>query len=321
MIMEGKAMTNQRILLSETTGAYMDTYLLAASDQIQIGATRPVVLVCPGGAYLRTSDSEAEQVALHFNTLGFHAAVVRYSCGNKALWPTPMVELASAIKVFRENARQWYVRPDRIAVCGFSAGGHLCAMISNKYAEAAQALGVSAELVKPDAAILGYPAIDMRIDFPYSDIAPYLEGEVDPEHPERSVTPLYQCGLCEVNGKYMIDFKRPMLRAVFGTTQPSREQLDALSANLLVTEDTCPSFVWNTCDDELVLAINSIEYVEALQAHHVPCEYHMFISGPHGLSLADETVAVNDGFINPEVARWFGLCRAWLRKIDFVVKR
>ena len=95
----------------------------------------------------------------------------------------------------------------------------------------------------------------------------------------------------------------------------------ALSANLLVTEDTCPSFVWNTCDDELVLAINSIEYVEALQAHHVPCEYHMFISGPHGLSLADETVAVNDGFINPEVARWFGLCRAWLRKIDFVVKR
>ena len=82
----------------------MDTYLLAASDQIQIGATRPVVLVCPGGAYLRTSDSEAEQVALHFNTLGFHAAVVRYSCGSKALWPTPMVELASAIKVFRENA-------------------------------------------------------------------------------------------------------------------------------------------------------------------------------------------------------------------------
>ena len=307
---------NERIALSDS-GAYMDTYLLSPSDQIQLGITRPVVLVCPGGAYLRTSDQEAEQVALHFNTIGFHAAVVRYTCGDGAKWPVPMVELANAIRIFRENAQQWYVRPDKIAVCGFSAGGHLCAMISNRYAEAAQILDVDEEMVKPNAAILGYPLIDFNVEFPYSDLKPYLVGEVDPEHPELSVTPLYKCALRKVDGTYVIDFRLPMYQALYGTTEPTAQQLDDLSANHFVTADTCPTFIWNTCDDETVPAINSIRYVEALQTRGVRCEYHMFVNGLHGLSLADETVAVNEDFVSPEVAKWFGLCRSWFKKIGF----
>lgn len=52
---------------------YMQTYILAGEKK------RGAVLICPGGGYSRTSDREAEPVALQFNAAGFHAFVLRYS--------------------------------------------------------------------------------------------------------------------------------------------------------------------------------------------------------------------------------------------------
>lgn len=313
------SMISKRIVLSEKTGAYMDTYLLSPSDQIQLGVRRPVVLVCPGGGYLRTSDQEAEQVALHFNILGFHAAVVRYTCGETCIWPNPLLELAQAVRTFRQHAKDWFVREDRIAVCGFSAGGHLCGMMSTRYADAAAALGVPAEEVRPDAAIMGYPAMDLGIEMYKCSINDYLVGEVDPAHPERSVTEMYQCALCKVDGEYRMDFGRPMCKALTGTPEPSPEQIQALSPNRRVAPDTAPAFVWTTSNDDLVPASNALSYVNALWENGVPCEFHMFAEGHHGLSIADETVAVNSDMINPEVAAWVPLCHAWLKKRDFTL--
>lgn len=106
---------------------WMDTYILEDSAQYNTGCARPAVLVLPGGGYTFTSDREAEFIALEFNTMGYHAFVLRYSVGAAALVPAPILEGFWAIATIRDHAQEWHVDPDKLAVCGFSAGGHLAA--------------------------------------------------------------------------------------------------------------------------------------------------------------------------------------------------
>lgn len=311
-------MLYQRMELCAKTSAYMDIYMLSNSDQIQIGRRRGAVLICPGGAYLRTSDQEAEQVALHFNALGLHAAVVRYSCGADARLPNPLLELARAVALFRENAQKWFVDPKKIAVCGFSAGGHLAALLSTRFATVAEWMRLRLEDVRPDCAILGYPVTNLNTDMPKVPLDGFTVGEVDLSAPEKAVIPLYRSALCTVDGAPRLDFRRAMLDALFGDPAPSRSQLDEMSPALHVCGDTSPSFVWTTANDNLVPASNALLYVNALWSAGVPCEFHMFEDGVHGLSLANSTVADGPEGINPPVARWFDLVAAWLGKRGFL---
>lgn len=91
--------------------ARIETYLLKDSREFQYQLKRPAVIVCPGGAYLGTSDREAEPVALRFNTMGHHAVVLRYNTffyeftdvfaeldsvahNPNSQWPNPLLYLA-----------------------------------------------------------------------------------------------------------------------------------------------------------------------------------------------------------------------------------
>ena len=53
------------------------TYLWDASEELELGKTRPLILMCPGGAYKRTSDREAEPMALTFMACGSPALFLR----------------------------------------------------------------------------------------------------------------------------------------------------------------------------------------------------------------------------------------------------
>ena len=312
-------MLHQRFDLTAT--GYMTTYILDDSDQIQLGRRRPVALICPGGAYLRTSDQEAEQVALRFTTLGCHAAILRYSCGDDILrdaepgaLPRPFAEIGLALALLRERAGEWRIDPDRVIVNGYSAGGHLCAMACTRSADIAKAIGKRPEDVKPNAAVLGYPCIDLEADMLFCDIEAFSVGEIDREDPIRTVYPLFRPAFRVIDGEPKMDFRQAMLRVMFGSDVPSRDALRAYSPHLLVNRDTPPAFVWTTANDDLVPADNAMKYVYALWHNRVPCEFHMFGEGHHGLSLADETVADSPGMVNPEVARWFELAKSWMKR-------
>ena len=124
---------------------------------------RPLILLCPGGGYTRTSDREAEPMALKFLAMGYHAAVLRYSCA-PAEYPTSLKELAYSIKFLREHAKEWHIDPHKIVVEGCSAGGHLAASLGVFWDEdfLAESQGLSAsehELLRPDGLLLCYPVI------------------------------------------------------------------------------------------------------------------------------------------------------------------
>ena len=147
--------------------ATLDGYILDCEITLGQDCSRPAVLVCPGGGYVYCSPREGEPVALSYAARGFHAFVLRYSVGKDAAGFTPLEEISWAIGYIRDNAEQWNIDPQKIAVCGFSAGGHL-----------ALASGLLAEH-KPNAMILGYPAASApnmpRVNF----LLKILEGRED----------------------------------------------------------------------------------------------------------------------------------------------
>lgn len=126
--------------------ATLEGYLLDCEISLGQEVKRPAVLVCPGGGYVYCSPREGEPIALSYASSGFHAFVLKYSTGWDAANFSPLEEVSWAIGYIRNHADQWHIAEDKIAVCGFSAGGHL-----------ALASGLLAEN-KPNAMILGYPA-------------------------------------------------------------------------------------------------------------------------------------------------------------------
>ncbi len=124
--------------------AALEGYILDCEITLGQFQKRPAVLVCPGGGYMYCSPREAEPIALRYAAKGIHAFILRYSVGWEAKYA--LEEVSWAIGYIREHAEEWNIDPEKIAVCGFSAGGHL-----------ALSAGLLAKN-KPNAMILGYPA-------------------------------------------------------------------------------------------------------------------------------------------------------------------
>ena len=155
----------QQIELELAGGGVLTVSLRAALDAMPAVKERPLVLVVPGGGYNHVSPREGDPVALQFAAAGYHTAVLTYSVGEGAQNYRPLRQLNEALALLRQNAGEWHILPDKIAVCGFSAGGHLAASTAILWdAEPVQkALGIHAEEARPDAVVLGYPVITSGI--------------------------------------------------------------------------------------------------------------------------------------------------------------
>lgn len=138
----------------------LETYILGKCLDYGEERKRPLVLVCPGGGYCMTSNREAEPIALQFNAMGYHAAVLRYSC-TPAVYPAALLETALSVKLIRKHAEEWNIDADKIILMGFSAGGHLAASYGVFWQESflANAVQCSSEILQPNGLVLCYPVI------------------------------------------------------------------------------------------------------------------------------------------------------------------
>ena len=139
-------MTTERIWINEERNVSLTVYLQDVEGEFGF-KERPAMLVLPGGGYTMCSDREADPVAMAYARAGYQCFILRYTIGAKCVWPLPLEDYEQAMALIEKNADQWHVSRERIAVVGFSAGGHLAACA----ATIAQH--------KPAAAVLVYPAL------------------------------------------------------------------------------------------------------------------------------------------------------------------
>ena len=130
----------------------------------------PVIIVCPGGGYrMIASYLEGEPVAKYFQSQGINAFVLRYRVKDKARCPAPMEDIAHALNDVRDL---YHLDISNYALCGFSAGGHMCGMFGTKDYGYSQY-----NLPKPSMLMLVYAVVTMDKDKTHRSTRKYFTGE------------------------------------------------------------------------------------------------------------------------------------------------
>ena len=118
---------------------------------------RPCMIVCPGGGYGMCSQRESEPIALHFLPQGYNVFTITYSVAPHC-FPTQLREGAAVMELIYKNADVWNCDTSKIAIIGFSAGGHLAAHYSTMF-DCKEVREVFPESKSVNASVLCYPVI------------------------------------------------------------------------------------------------------------------------------------------------------------------
>ena len=122
---------------------------------------RGTVIICPGGGYSGRAPHEGKGYAEYFNCNGLDAFVLDYRV-KPNVYPAALSDARRAIRFVRHNAEKFGIDPNKIAIMGSSAGGHLAAHAATYVGELAEEIGdeIDGESYIPSAQILCYPVID-----------------------------------------------------------------------------------------------------------------------------------------------------------------
>ena len=238
-----------------------------------ICSPHPAIVICPGGGYNAISSRESAPVAEPFFAAGYNVFILHYSVKENAKGFRPLCQLAATVSHIRSHAEEFLTIPDKIAVMGFSAGGHLAASLGTLYNDPKfLAVYGKDDPIRPDAMILGYPVITADDTFSQINTIENVSGA--------------KKGTAEYRW--------------FDLTEH-------------VDSTTPPTFLWHTAQDQIVPVENSLLFSMALSRHKVPYELHILPEGPHGMSVCtNEVCASYIQCFDPYNARWIQWCIQWL---------
>lgn len=205
------------------------------------------VILLPGGGYgFLAWDNEGEEQARWLTARGTTCFILTYRLPGEG-WAeralVPLQDAQRAVRLVRSRASTFGIDPARLAVLGFSAGGHLAGSIATRHAERVYAPVDAADRVsaRPDLVGMIYPVVSLAEPFTHTGSRDNLLGP--------------------------------------GATDAARRHA---SVELRVDAQTPPVFLAHASDDGLVPIANSLAMYGAMLAATRPAELHAFDLGGHG---------------------------------------
>ena len=219
------------------------------------GKRRPCMLVAPGGGYRMVSPTEGEIVAKCFYEKGYQAFVLTYTTNFADIAPLKMQPLHDISRAVR-----------LIRANADSYGVDVDKIYACGFSAAGHLVGsLCVHAGDVEDGNEKYKGISNRLNAAILSYPVVTSGEFA---------------------------HRDSFTALLGA-DASEEELTYFSNEKQVTEQTPPVFLWQTIPDETVPVENSILMAKALREHGIHFAIHLFETGRHGLSLANEEWAEN----------------------------
>jgi acetyl esterase/lipase len=209
--------------------------------------TRAMVIFPGGGYEFLAFVHEGIHEAEWFQKQGIAAFVLFYRLPIHGYrHPVPLLDAQRAVRLVRSRAAEWNIDPAKIAVMGFSAGGHLASTLITHFdgGDAGAADPIERQSSRPDFGVLVYPVISFREGVTHGGSKRNLLGP-DPD---------------------------PAL-------------VENLSNETQVTPQTPPTVLVHAVNDGPVPIENSRLMRAALQKAGVPGELHEYPEGGHGFGF------------------------------------
>lgn len=236
---------------------------------------RNAILVIPGGGYgCVCADREGEPIAHAFMPYGYNAFVLHYSVGGKRTFPTQLIQASMAMKHIKDNAEKYNINPERVFVTGFSAGGHLAGSLGTMWhkQEIYDAVDMPYGYNKPAGMMLIYPVITGLYDWAHQ-------------------------------GSFV---------NLWGTQEPSREQLTTSSLEKNVDERSVPLYLVHTSNDQVVNIRHALYMANAYAELGLTFEMHVYPDAPHGVALGNAITKCGvEKHQNPSIAKWVENAVIW----------
>ena len=217
----------------------------------------PVAVWIHGGGFRQGSKTWTSDMAPLLEA-GFAVVAVNYRYSTEAIWPAQLEDISAAVAFVRENAEQFGFNPDRVALFGASAGGHLAATTG---------IALAADPTTAVTAVVDwFGPIDfanMDIDMSESGLKPIMGPTVDPGSPESMLTG------APVGENPDLAWSASPINYI--------EQLPQTAS--------LPAFlIMHGAKDRLIAAAQSERLADALRSHPVPTEvnFQILAEGTHG---------------------------------------
>jgi acetyl esterase/lipase len=224
------------------------------------GTRSPGFVWIHGGSWIGGDKGEAraKEICGTLAGAGYVAVSINYKLGRGA-WPQSLLDAKNAVRFLRAHAEEYGIDPDRIAVGGGSAGGHLALMVG---------LTIGQKELEPDA--------------PYAGVSSEVRAVLDLYGPANLVLPPVAGGKDPIPGmrKVLAD-----ARGVFGAEPVPEAVLRAASPTHIAAKGAPPILIFHGKDDPIVEHTQSVELDKALTERGVEHVFTLVEGAKHSFDF------------------------------------
>lgn len=216
----------------------------------------PVVALIHGGGWVNGDRNGYGAMAIQMARTGDYAAVgVGYRLTKEAHWPEQIFDCKAAIRWIRGHAKEYNLDPDRIAVMGSSAGGHLSSLI-----------GTSGDVKELEGSIGEFKTLSSRVQC--------VVNQCGPEDLTKAL-------MFSKDGQPVVE-DEAVKGLLGGTYEEKHAEAVAASPLTYVSPDDPPFLTIHGTEDKRVAYANAGAIHAALQKACVPSLVIPITGGGHG---------------------------------------